>query len=187
VTSAGQVPPRNLSTPGKVFRRAAGSRQFWTTLIAILLVTALLPTPAKAPVAMVLSGVLLVPAMQRAQVWPMGRTQGEDLAPPDGPIQFAGFIWCSDRARWSQVRIVIDGPELRSAPYWRLRTPPPTVLTLTAAEPVSARISSRHDLPLKPGRMRILDYRLGDGTALRVAAELSIADEVTAAIRRGAG
>lgn len=162
------------------------SRRAWARLGVVLLLVAVLPGPAKVPVAMSFGVALLLPALLDGQAQTSRCKQGVIASDP-GPIRFEGLRWDPGppRKRWRQVRIVVDGAELRSVSYWRRRSEP-KVIALKGARLVSVTVSGPNDWNLKRGRMRILDYELGNGAGFRLAIDPSLVDEVTEAIGRSA-
>lgn len=171
----------NRATASHLLRLILTSRRAWVAVVVIVAATALVPAVAKFPVALVLSTLVVVPVLRTLQ---RGSTDGT----PDGgvgrgrPRHFDGFRGepGKGRTRWSQVRCLVDGSELRITSFWRPGRQ--TVVSLGGAVLTSIQASGPRDMNLKSDRMRIIELELNDGSALRLAVDVSIVDDVTAAL-----
>lgn len=173
------LPSRSAS---RLLQAMAKSKKVWAALGGILVVAILLPAAAKAPVALVLAGVLLVPIVRGlkdpATTEAVGSQRWRD---PAQAVRFDGSLRRSgSRSRWRQVRCLISGAELLVSSYWR-RNQPPQVISLNSSEITSVATSTVRD-GLKPGLMRIIRLQLADGSTLQLAVDLAVAEAVQGAL-----
>jgi hypothetical protein len=176
--------PRDLSNHGTashLLRLLLRSKRAWGALVIILIAAALVPGVAKIPVALVLAALVLVPVLRTLQ------SQSRDATPdgavgPDHSLRFDGLRGepGKGRTRWSQVRCLVDGSDLRITSFWQRGKS--TVVSLDGAALISIQASSPRDVNLKSGRMRIIEIKLSDASTLRLAVDLSIVDDVKAAL-----
>jgi hypothetical protein len=171
----------NQGTASYLLRLLLTSKRAWGALAIILIATALLPGVAKIPVALVLAALVVVPALRTLQ------SQSRDVTPNGRAglahsLRFDGFQGepGKGRTRWSQVRCLVDGSDLRITSFWRPGRQ--TVVSLNGAVLTSIQASDPREGNLKSGRMRIIELKLSDASSVRLAVDLSILENVQAAL-----
>lgn len=157
----------------------------WAALAVILASVAAVPAPAKVPVGLALSGVLLAPAMARAK----DRTA---RIPPDAPcwrdanqpVQFAALLRRpgTPKLTWRQARCTVRGAELQIAPFTRWRGATPEQLCLAGATVGPLRTGTFQDDRLKGNVFRIFDLELS-ADRLLLAVDHTYAEQVQVVLR----
>lgn len=158
------------------------SKRAWGAVALILVATAVVPSIAKVPVALVLAAVLLAPLLRSLQGRPR---EGSPRRPvdPARPVRFDGFQGepGAKRTRWKHVRCLVEGSDLRISSFWHAGAP--KVVSLDGAVLRSITASGPRDVNLKSDRMRIIELEISDAFTLLLAVDSSIEETVQAALR----
>lgn len=168
---------------GRLLRLMVTSKKIWAAVVAILLVTALVPAMARAPVALALAGVFMVPLVRRLQD-PAVVATGQPQRPYD-PAPGVAFTGRTARkngsrlSRWRQVRCLIKDSNLLIYPYWHRGQP--LIISITASKIASVSPSRASD-GLKPGLLSVIDLEPADTASLRLAVDAQVAQQVLAAL-----
>jgi hypothetical protein len=163
----------------RLIRVMARSKGVWAIVGIVVIASALLPTVAKAPVALLLAGVLMAPVVRGLRD-PATATAVESLRwrDPTQAVRFDGGVRREDsRGRWRQVRCVVRGTELMIGSYWR-RSRAPQVVSIKSSSVTSVTTSELRD-GLKPGLMSVIHLRLANGSTLQLAVDRELAEAVS--------
>jgi hypothetical protein len=159
--------------------RALRSPLLWLLLVLVAAVAALVPTVAKAPVA-VLGGSLIVVRFMRKY----GREVKEpDTSASSLPLRFQGFIRHGGLGSWQQTLLEVDAGRARATPYWSLRRASHSIALEGSDVMVRDRVPT--DRGLKPDMRVITIIGQQEGT-YEIAVAAPIAPSVRDALVRAA-